>query len=213
MGGLRFRLEPDGPFLDNNRDYASPPWTSLRELEQASLHLEREGASADPNYRRWLRMLIAPGGSLGGARPKASVVDESGHLWIAKFPSRSDRWDGGGWELVAHSLAEKAGINVPAAQARRFNTSQHSFLTKRFDRRSDGGRIHYASALTMLGRSDGDDHTNGASYLELAELLIQQGCRTNADLEQLWRRIVFNVCISNVDDHLRNLWLDVVSCL
>lgn len=204
MGGLRFRLEPDGPFLDNNRDYASPPWTSLRELEQASLHLEREGASAEPNYRRWLRMLIAPGGSLGGARPKASVVDESGHLWIAKFPSRSDRWDGGGWELVAHSLAEKSGITVPAAQARRFNTPQHSFLTKRFDRRPDGGRIHYASALTMLGRSDGDDHTNGASYLELAELLIQHGSRTNADLEQLWRRIVFNVCISNVDDHLRN---------
>jgi serine/threonine-protein kinase HipA len=208
MGALRFRV--GDRFLDDNDELASPPWTSLRELEHASLQLEREGAEADPNYSRWLRMLIAPGGSLGGARPKASVRDQREHLWIAKFPSRNDDDDIGAWELVVHELARRAGVDVPEAQARQFGsagrggTGHHTFLSRRFDRSDGGGRLHFASAMTLLDRVDGEGADDGASYLELAELLIRSGARPAADLEQLWRRIVFFVCVSNTDDHLRN---------
>lgn len=204
MGALRFRTDPEGPFLDANREFASPPWTSLRELEHASLEIERQGAEKNPNYRKWLRMLIAPGGSLGGARPKAGVVDTQEHLWIAKFPSRGDTVDWGAWEWLVHRLAGQAGIVVSEAAARTFNTRRHTFLTKRFDRTVTGGRIHFASAMTLLGRSDGDDASTGASYLELAEFLMKQGAHPDRDLEQLWRRIVFFICVSNADDHLRN---------
>lgn len=208
MGALRFRV--DGRFMDDNDELASPPWTSLRELQQASLALEREGVEDDPGYSRWLRMLIAPGGSLGGARPKASVRDERGHLWIAKFPSRNDQDDIGGWEQVVHDLAERSGLVVPGAQLGRFGSSKsgghghHTFLSRRFDRTESGGRLHFASAMTLLDRVDGQGADDGVSYQDLAELLMRLGSNTSADLEQLWRRIVFSICVSNTDDHLRN---------
>jgi serine/threonine-protein kinase HipA len=200
MGGLRFRID-GGPFLDDNAELASPPWTSLRELEQASLQLEREGADRDPRYSTWLRMLLAPGRSLGGARPKASVVDPKQQLWLAKFPSAGDPYDIGGWEGVVHALARRAGVTTADATSQKFGSPLHTFLTKRFDRTAKGRRIHFASAMTLLDRSDGEA---GGSYLELAGVLIQHGARVAQDLEQLWRRIVFFVCVSNVDDHLRN---------
>ena len=149
-------------------------------------------------------MLIAPGGSLGGARPKAGVVDEHKHLWIAKFPSGYDEYDIGAWEMVAYKLAKHAGIVMSDAKIERFNSRHHTFLSKRFDRTSKRERIHFASAMTLLQRSDGDDASKGASYLELAEFITRQSAQPDQDLEQLWRRIVFHVCISNVDDHLRN---------
>jgi serine/threonine-protein kinase HipA len=207
MGALRFRI--GDRFLDDHDQLASPPWTSLRELEHASLQLEREGVEDDPDYGRWLRMLIAPGGSLGGARPKASVRDTEGQLWIAKFPSRNDQDDVGAWERVVHDLAARAGIIVPEAQLRRVGASKsgghghHTFLTRRFDR-TKGGRLHFASAMTLLDRIDGQNPQDGISYLELADLLMRLGSNTTADLEQLWRRIVFSICVSNTDDHLRN---------
>jgi serine/threonine-protein kinase HipA len=200
MGALRFRID-DGPFLDDNAELASPPWTSLRELEQVSLALEADDSASNPEYGKWLRMLIAPGRSLGGSRPKASVLDPRGSLWIAKFPSAHDSNDIGAWESVAHELARRAGIEIPDALHRRFAGRHHTFLSRRFDRTPDGQRIHFASAMTMLERLDGDD---GASYLDIAEVLIQKGARPGRDLEQLWRRIVFNICVSNRDDHLRN---------
>jgi len=208
MGALRFRV--DGRFLDDNDELASPPWTSLRELEHASLQLEQDGAEDDPEYGRWLRMLIAPGGSLGGARPKASVRDERDHLWIAKFPSRSDDEDIGAWECVVHELAGLAGVVVPPAQLRRFGSGRsssrghHTFLSRRFDRAEGGGRHHFASAMTLLERVDRQGADDGVSYLELVELLLRLGSNTSVDLEQLWRRIVFSICVSNTDDHLRN---------
>lgn len=199
MGGLRLRVD-NGPFLDNNEDFASPPWTSLRDLEQASLALEREGAERNPKYSAWLKMLIAPGRSLGGSRPKASVLDPKQRLWLAKFPSANDDYDMGGWELVVHKLAEQAGVTVTEAKAQRFASRYHTFLTRRFDREGVS-RIHFASAMTLLDRQDGDE---GASYLDLAAVIRQHGAHPTRDLEQLWRRIVFFMCTSNVDDHLRN---------
>lgn len=200
MGGLRVRIG-NGPFLDDNTELASPPWTSLRELEHASLELERDGAERNKAYGKWLAMLMAPGRSLGGARPKASVIDPRGSLWIAKFPSRADTDDIGGWEHVVHTLARRAKVTTADFDKKRLASKQHTFLSRRFDRDRDH-RIHFASAMTLLGRRDGDDAP--ASYLDLAELVARHGANPAHDLEELWRRIAFNVAVSNVDDHLRN---------
>lgn len=204
MGGLRFKADTESEFLNDNTEMASPPWTSIRELEQISLRLEDDDVIDDPDYLKWLSMLIAPGSSLGGARPKASFVDGKGHLWIAKFPSKNDAEDKGAWEIVTYELAIKSGINMAKAMAKKFSTPKHTFLTKRFDRTENGERIHFASAMTMLGRIDGEDHTDGVSYLDLVEFLLKHGSNVQEDLEELWRRIVFSICVSNTDDHLRN---------
>lgn len=204
MGGLRFKLNSDGPFLNDNKAMSSPPWTSIRELEQISLRLEDDDVINDPEYMKWLSMLVAPGSSLGGARPKASVIDNNDQLWIAKFPSKNDSSDIGGWEIVTYELAIAAGVNMAEAQAKKFTTNNHTFLTKRFDRTEIGERIHFASAMTLLGHVDGEDHSEGTSYLELVAFITSQGANVNEDLEQLWRRIVFSICVSNTDDHLRN---------
>jgi serine/threonine-protein kinase HipA len=200
MGALRFKLKSEGPFLNNDDNFATPPWTSMRELEYASLQLEKEKLS-DEESLKWLTMLIAPGASLGGARPKASVKDPDGNLWIAKFPSVRDGVDIGGWEMVVNILAKKAGLTIADGQVKKYNSKDHCFLSKRFDRMPDGGRIHFASAMTLLGRSDGEA---GASYLDLAGFIIRQGSNTDRDLEELWRRIVFYIAVKNTDDHLRN---------
>lgn len=204
MGGLRFKLDKDGSFLNDNKEMASPPWTSIRELEQISLRLEDDDVVNDPEYMKWLNMLVAPGSSLGGARPKASVLDNENHLWIAKFPSKNDQSDIGGWEIVTYELAIASGVNMAEAQAKKFTSVNHTFLTKRFDRTKDGERIHFASAMTLLGHVDGEDHGEGVSYLELVDFITTKGANVNEDLEQLWRRIVFSICVSNTDDHLRN---------
>lgn len=203
MGALRFKETADGDFLNNNKDMASPPWTSIRELEQASLKLEEDDED-DTAKLKWLALLMAPGSSLGGARPKASVLDEKGHLWIAKFPSKKDGTDIGAWEMVAHQLAIKAGLSVAESTTGKFYSKQHTFLTKRFDRTQKGERIHFASAMTLLGHTDGTNYEAGVSYLDLVEFITKQGARVTEDLEELWRRIVFYICVSNTDDRLRN---------
>lgn len=204
MGALRFKENLEAPFLNDNKKMASPPWTSIRELEEISLRLEKDDVADDPDYLKWLNMLVAPGSSLGGARPKASVIDSNNCIWIAKFPSGNDRSDVGGWEMVTHELALAAGINMAECRARRFSTTYHTFLTKRFDRTESAERIHFASAMTMLGYVDGQDYEDVASYLEIVDFIVANGANVVADLEELWRRIVFNICVSNTDDHLRN---------
>ena len=204
MGGLRFKLSPEGPFLNDNRAMAAPPWTSLRELEHASLQLERTDAAQDPDYLKWLMLLVAPGSSLGGARPKASVLDLKGGLWMAKFPSGQDAHDVGAWEAVVNELAQQAGVTVAVGQAHLFGSRHHTYLSHRFDRTATNERVHFASAMTLLGYQDGADHQDGASYLELAAFLIRHGAQVAQDLAELWRRIVFNICVANTDDHLRN---------
>ena len=203
LGALRFRVSPDGPFVDSDARLAAPPITSLRELQAASLQFEEHfNEEEHPEYARWLTQLFAPGTSLGGARPKASVRDEQGVLCIAKFPSRQDTRDMGGWELVANSLAAKAGVVVPEARPLRLEGSPYTtFLAKRFDRNADGRRLAFVSAMTLTQHKDGEP---GASYLELVDLLQSRGMNTAADCEQLFRRVIFNILIHNTDDHLRN---------
>ena len=200
MGALRFKVEGNDKFQHEDKGLAAPPWTSIRELEQASLALENDMLK-DKQALKWINMLIAPGASLGGARPKASVLDERGHLWIAKFPSVKDTHNVGGWEMVVNDLAFKSGIRIAEGMIRQYNSEHLTYLSKRFDRTSGGARIHFASAMTLLGHADGE---TGASYLHLAEFIIRQGASPSRDLEQLWRRIVFYIAIKNTDDHLRN---------
>jgi serine/threonine-protein kinase HipA len=204
VGAIRYKLNDEGNFLDDSDGLAAPPFVELRELEEASRALENDPDNTSPDGREWLRMLIAPGGSLGGARPKASVADEHGHLWIAKFPSTRDDYDVGGWEMVVNALANHCGLRVVTGRARRFASDHHCFMVKRFDRTETGGRLHFASAMTMTDRVDGDDASVGASYLELAEVLMEHGSEPNTDLRELWSRIVFNILVSNTDDHMRN---------
>jgi len=204
VGALRFRLEDEGDFLDNRINVAAPPFAEIRALEQASRALEEDPDNIAAEGQDWLRMLIAPGGSLGGARPKASVADDEGHLHIAKFPSTRDTYDVGGWEMVVNALASGCGLDVAPAQARKFASDYHCFMVRRFDRTDTGRRLHFASAMTMTGHSDGDDASTGVSYLELAEVIMHQGAQPNQDLRELWSRIVFNILVSNTDDHLRN---------
>lgn len=203
IGGLRFKEEPDGPFLNKDENLSAPPWTSISELQEASLKFEKDEGT-DSEHLRWLNMLIAPGSSLGGARPKASIYDSAGNLWIAKYPSVNDTKDIGGWEMVVYNLAAKCGINITEAKVEKFSNHQHhTFLVKRFDRIKKE-RIHFASAMTMLGYTDDKDSHAGASYLEIADFIIKYGARVNEDLRELWKRIVFSICVSNADDHLRN---------
>ena len=207
MGGIRFKRAGfdaflDSPFLDNNTEFAAPPMTSLRELEHAAMQIEKDDNIDSDEYYRWLKMLISPGSSLGGARPKACVTDELGHLWIAKFPNLNDTHDVGAWEMVCYELALEAGVDMFPSEIRQFSSQHHTFLTKRFDRQGEQ-RLHFSSAMTQLQYYDGEQ-SQGASYLEIAEFLSTQGAQTEADLAQLWRRIVFNIAVSNTDDHLRN---------
>lgn len=201
LGALRFRRGDDSPFLDDDAARAAPPIASVRDLQAISLRLEEERAEEHPDYGKWLAQLIAPGSSLGGARPKAAVMDEEGRLCIAKFPSRSDSYDVGAWETVVHRLARKAGIEVSEARPLRFGDASHTFLCRRFDRTGSGGRRAFVSAMTLLQRKDGEP---GASYLELVELLQTRGARTRTDCAQLFKRVVLNILVSNTDDHLRN---------
>lgn len=135
-------------------------------------------------------MLISPGSSLGGARPKASIRNHDNSLWLAKFPSRHDDYDIGLWEFIAYQMAIESGIEMAESKVEAIGR-HHIFLTKRFDRTETGKRRHFSSAMTQLEYFDGQD--NGASYLELAEFLMQYGANTQQDLEQLWTRLLFNI--------------------
>jgi len=204
MGALRFKLNDNEDFLSNEGYLKTPPITSIRELEYASLKLEDDNFFSDIDSHKWLSMLIAPGSSLGGARPKASVIDLEGNLWIAKFPSKNDYINKGAWELIVNQMAKQVGINVAIADAKKYSQKQHTFLTKRFDRQNINERIQFASAMCLLGYKDGYNHKDGGSYLELVELIERFGSNPNDDIRELWRRIVFSVAVSNTDDHLRN---------
>lgn len=207
-GALRFKERETGDaWLNDEGSMRTPPWALLRELEHASWKIQDDSSHDDPHYLEWLNLLIAPGSSIGGARPKVGVSDTLGDLWIAKFPGRADSRDMAAWEMLVHQLAIKAGLQVADAGLHQFGDGHRTFMTRRFDRvpgTNGMQRVHFASAMTLLGLADGADHLAGASYLELVEFLTRQGARPNSDLEELWRRIVFSIAVHNTDDHLRN---------
>ena len=201
MGALRFKLDPNGDFLDNSKDCPTPPWASVVQLQHAVNIIERD--EDNDNVQKWLAQLIAPGSSLGGARPKANILDEHKQLWIAKFPSKNDTVDKAAWEYVGYQLAIKAGINMSESKISKVLGNYHTFFTKRFDRQKNE-RIHFASAMTLTGNNEEILRNSTASYLDIAEVIQQYGANVKQDLAQLWKRIIFNVLISNTDDHLRN---------
>ena len=200
LGGIRFKLEPVGVFLSDDKETAAPPWASLRALEEASRNFENDDTALS---EKWLNQLIRPGSSLGGARPKATVIDPKEQLWIAKFPSKNDENDTGAWEMVTHDLAELCGLHVPEAKLEKFSNLGSTYLVKRFDRILNK-RVHFASAMTLLGKTDGASAADGTSYLDIAAFMKSYGAQPRQDLVELWKRIVFNMAVSNTDDHLRN---------
>lgn len=201
MGALRFKTDPDGDFLDNNKTSSTPPWSSIRELQNAASIFENDNENEEVN--KWLTVLMAPGSSLGGARPKANILDNDKSLWIAKFPSKTDAIDKAAWEFLACQLAINAGIDMAPCRIQKIMGNHHTFFTKRFDR-ENGERIHFASAMTMTANNEDTIRDNPASYLDIAEFISNHGANVEANLHQLWRRIIFNIAISNTDDHLRN---------
>lgn len=201
MGGLRFKTDQSGPFIDNNPKKSTHHWAKIKELQNAAKAIELN--NDDSLINNWLEILIAPGSSLGGARPKANILDNQHHPWIAKFPSKTDDVDKASWEYLAYLLARDAGIQMSESKIEKIAGKHHTFFTKRFDR-ENGERIHFASAMTMTGNNENLIRDNMGSYLEIAEFIQFHGANISADLEQLWRRIVFNITISNTDDHFRN---------
>jgi len=201
MGALRFKIDPNASFLDDNNISPTPPWSSIRELQEAAKAFESNKDNEE--VKKWLAILMAPGSSLGGARPKANILDKNDNLWIAKFPSKNDTIDKAAWEFLAYKLALNSGIDMASSKIEKVTGKHHTFFTKRFDR-INGERIHFASAMTMTGNNEDTIRDNPASYLEIAEFIQNYGANIDNDLQQLWRRIVFNIAISNTDDHLRN---------
>jgi serine/threonine-protein kinase HipA len=193
QGALRFAEKEGGPFLREEGVKRIPPLVELPKLLAAAEHVME-----DKDTEEDLRLLFAPGSSLGGARPKASVIEKDGQLAIAKFPRKDDEINTVVWEAVALALANKAGIEVPAGRVETV-ANKPVLLLRRFDR--DGARrIPFLSAMSMLGSKDNETR----SYLEIVDALRQHGAAPKADMEALWRRVVFNILISNTDDHLRN---------
>jgi serine/threonine-protein kinase HipA len=201
MGGLRFKLQEKEPFLNNDQARPTPPWSSVRELQHGISLIESDKDSKE--VRKWLSILLAPGSSLGGARPKANIIDENGNLWIAKFPSKEDAIDKAAWEFLAYKLAIKAGIEMAECKIEKISGKYFTFFTKRFDR-SKQNRVHFASAMTMTGNNEDPIKGNHPSYLDIAEFIQFNESNNTKELHQLWRRMVFNIAISNTDDHLRN---------
>lgn len=204
MGGFRFKKELEGEFINVSASLKIPPLTELKDLLHASREIEKsEEANVLPE-KKWIAQLIQPGSSLGGARPKASVLDEKGNLCIAKFPSRKDDYDAGLWEHFSHLLAQKAGIEVAQTKVLGGLGKYHTFLSKRFDRKDEAKRVHFASSMSLLGLKDGDNAQGGYGYLDMVDFILQGCCDVEQNLQELYRRVAFNMCIGNSDDHFRN---------
>lgn len=200
MGALRYSLPGTKEFLSNEA-LAAPPVARMAELQAIAYEVSKKKHADLDKLKEWLRVLVAPGASLGGARPKANVSDNHDHLWIAKFPSADDDHDVALWEKLLHDLARECDIDVPESKILQVGNGFHTFMVKRFDR-LETGRVFYSSAMTLLHRVDTED----ASYLELAEFLSTLGNaeQIDTDLKELFTRIAFNVATANRDDHLRN---------
>lgn len=204
MGGFRFKETADGDFINTSDKLRIPPLTNIRELIHASQEIEKSEEENQLPDKHWLTQLVQPGTSLGGSRPKASVTDNRQNLYVAKFPSRKDDYDAGLWEHFCHVLAQRAGINAASTQVISTSDKYHTLLSHRFDRRDGGKRIHFASALTLTGLSDGDNASSGHGYPDIVDFILQGCTGVETNLQELYRRVAFNICIGNSDDHFRN---------
>lgn len=204
MDGFRLKRELDGDFINVSPSLKIPPLTELRQLVLASQEVEKSEENDVLPEKKWIAQLIQPGTSLGGARPKAGVLDDSGNLCIAKFPSRKDDYDTGLWEHFSHLLARKAGIYAAQTKVLGGLGKYHTLLSKRFDRTDEGKRIHFASSMSLLGLRDGDNAQGGYGYLNIVDFILQSCCDVEKNLQELYRRVAFNICIGNSDDHFRN---------
>ena len=204
MGAFRFKETLDGEFINTTNSLRIPPLTDLRELIAASREIEKSENTNNLPEKKWITQLVQPGSSLGGARPKANVVDADKNVYVAKFPSLKDDYDAGLWEHFCHLLAKNAGINTADTKVLAVNEKHHTLLSKRFDRTAEGKRIHFASAMTLLGLNDGDNATTGHGYLDIVDFILSSCTDVDANLCELFRRVAFNICIGNTDDHFRN---------
>ena len=204
MGGFRFKELPDGEFINCEKSLRIPPLTDIRALVAASMEIEKSEEQNQLPEKKWLLQLLHPGTSLGGARPKAGVMNDEGQLCVAKFPSRNDDYDVALWEHASHLLAKKSGVTAADTSVIETGGKYHALLSKRFDRTSDGRRKHFASAMTLLGLTDGCDAKTGNGYLDIVDFILQNCCNVEDNLRQLYRRVAFNIAIGNSDDHFRN---------
>ena len=203
MGGFRFSEIPGGKYINCDASLRVPPLANVSELMQAAHEIEASEELHVLPSKRWLMQLLRPGTSLGGARPKATVKDDDGNLAVAKFPSRKDDYDVALWEHFCHVMGRKAGINV--ADTHVVSGGQYNILlSKRFDRTGAGRRKHFASALTLLGLNDGDNASTGCGYTDIVDFIVRCGCDVKNNLEELYRRVAFNIIVGNSDDHFRN---------
>ena len=204
MGGFRFKESPDGEFINCDATLRIPPLTDIQVLVAASMEVEKSEERNLLPDKKWLLQLVHPGTSLGGARPKAGVLNEEGELCVAKFPSRNDEYDIGLWEHLSHLLVKEAGVEAAETRAITAGEKYHTLLSKRFDRTTDGHRRHFASAMTLLGLTDGCNAQTGNGYLDIVDFILQHCCNVEANLRQLYRRVAFSIAIGNSDDHFRN---------
>ena len=204
MGGFRFKERADADFINSTPTLRVPPLANIRDLEFAARQIEQSEQQNELPDKKWIAQLIQPGSSLGGARPKASVIDTDGLLCVAKFPSHQDDYDAELWEHLSHMLAKRAGISVAETRVQQTSDRRHTLISQRFDRTKSGKRIHFASAMTLLGLHDGDNATNGHGYLDIVDFIIRYGADVDNNLRELYRRVAFNICIGNSDDHFRN---------
>ena len=204
MGGFRFKEKIDGDFINAGNTLKIPPLAKIRDLIAASVEIEKSEEDNVLPDRKWVAQLVQPGSSLGGARPKASVIGEDKMPYVAKFPSRKDDYDAGLWEHFCNWLAINAGINAAQTEVLSVGEKYHTLLSRRFDRMPEGRRIHFASAMTLLGLNDGDNATTGHGYLDIVDFVLQNCTHVEANLQELFRRVAFNICVGNSDDHFRN---------
>ena len=203
MGGFRFKASQDGEFINCEESLRIPPLTDIHTLVSASMEIEKSEELNRLPEKKWLQQLVHTGTSLGGARPKAVVVNDEGRLCMAKFPSRNDDYDVGLWEHHSHLLAKEAGVIAAETGVVDTGGQYHTLFSKRFDRTADGRRKHFASAMTLLGLTDGCDAKTGNGYLDIVDFILQNCCDVEANLRQLYRRVAFNLALRTSDDHFR----------
>ena len=204
MGGIRYKEEDSDGYINVSEKYLVPPIESLRALCDACHEIELSEERNELPEQRWLDQLIDPGTSLGGARPKANVVDNDGKLYVAKFPSKKDLENTELIEHFSHKLAAKAGINVAKTRTIKISKDCDLLLSERFDRTAEGRRIHFASAMSLLGFDDGTGSSTGNGYLDIVDFVLRGCTDVRQNLRELYRRVAFNIMFGNTDDHFRN---------